>query len=296
MKINCWWYWGILIFTVHGISKTWMWQLTFRVYVTVSTLSLQTSNSSFIALKIQTKHITLHPKTFLKNVITSRGRSWEKSCGHWPDVNSRVGLGSHHGEGFPGTRLSVRHQADIVSVHTGSDNTLSVSKNLEEKITSNQIYIRSITQSQFKSALAHNMEIQGDFCPMFFVVCLNLQNFSHLLKFASTYFKKMKIKIAFNLSHSKLPQEVGKKRKIKWGWIFSCIQYCHYNDSHRSPSLFYLFLCWVRIVDFVKREHLLLLVAVYSHNVTVCRELETTPGPVVSPGSTEHADVPSQLL
>ena len=55
------------------------------------------------------------------------------------------------------------------------------------------------------------MEIQGDFCPMFFVVCLNLQNFSHLLKFASTYFKKMKIKIAFNLSHSKLQQEAGKR-------------------------------------------------------------------------------------
>ena len=200
-----------------------MWQLTFRVYVTVSTLSLQTSNSSFIALKIQTKHIILHPNTFLTKLLQAAAVREKMSVGHWPDVNSRVGLGSHHGEGFPGTRLSVRHQADIVSVHTGSDYTLSVSKNLEEKKTSqSNLHVVKITITVYKG-ISSQYGNAGWFLPHLFLVCWNLQNISLLLKIAQTYFKKMKIKIAFNLSDSKLLQEAGKRGKIKWGPIFLCI-------------------------------------------------------------------------
>ena len=38
----------------------------------------------------------------------------------------------------------------------------------KRKKPANQIYMWSKSQSQFIRALAHNMEMQGDFCPIFF--------------------------------------------------------------------------------------------------------------------------------
>lgn len=81
-----------------------------------------------------------------------------------------------------------------------------------------------------------------------------------------------------------------------YDWIISLISWLSLVTWYDCLKYIYLFLCGVRIVDFVKRKHFLLLVVVSGNNVAVCGELETTAGPVITPGTTEHADVSSQLL
>lgn len=53
-----------------------------------------------------------------------------------------------------------------------------------------------------------------------------------------------------------------------------CTIYIHVDSStHSFHQSIYLFLCRVRIVDFVKRKHFLLLVVVDGNNVAVGGEL-----------------------